>query len=196
MSEKHNFQVGDFVVYPTHGVGKILSDEIEQYAGTQIRVYVIIFENSNMTLRVPKLRACKAGLRPLSSDQSLQKALDILSGKKIKLNKGMWSKRVQQYENKINSGDITAIAEVIKELHSNIDKSERSYSEKMIYNDAIDRLAGEYAATFNMSISDAINKINDKLCQSFNKKFDVKSKSSLNIFQSLFTKTKAYIHML
>lgn len=164
MSEKHNFQVGDFVVYPTHGVGKILSDEIEQYAGTQIRVYVIIFENSNMTLRVPKLRACKAGLRPLSSDQSLQKALDILSGKKIKLNKGMWSKRVQQYENKINSGDITAIAEVIKELHSNIDKSERSYSEKMIYNDAIDRLAGEYAATFNMSISDAINKINDKLC--------------------------------
>ena len=75
----------------------------------------------------------------------------------------MWSKRVQQYENKINSGDIIAIAEVIKELHSNIEKSERSYSEKMIYNDAIDRLAGEYAATCKVKVSEAINKINNKL---------------------------------
>ena len=163
MSEKYSFQVGDFIVYPTHGVGKILSEDIEEYSGIRITVYVITFENSNMTLRVPKSRACKGGLRPLSSSQFLEKAFSILSGKKIKLNKGMWSKRVQQYENKINSGDIIAIAEVIKELHSNIEKSERSYSEKMIYNDAIDRLAGEYAATCKVKVSEAINKINNKL---------------------------------
>ena len=163
MSKQYSFQVGDFVVYPTHGVGKITSEETDKYGGIQVTVYVIIFENNNMILRIPKSRANKVGLRTLCSSQFLNKALDILAGRKTKLNKGMWSKRVQQYESKINSGNVVAIAEVIKELHSNVEKSERSYSEKIIYNDALERLAGEYAATCNVKLSDAINKINDKL---------------------------------
>ncbi len=163
MSKQYSFNIGDSVVYPTHGVGKILSEEIDNYGGIEIKVYVITFENNNMTLRIPQSRATKVGLRPLCSNEFLNKALDVLSGKKIKLNKGMWSKRVQQYETKINSGNVIAIAEVIKELHSNVEKSERSYSEKIIYNDALERLAGEYAAMCKVELEEAINKINDKL---------------------------------
>ena len=163
MSRQHSFQIGDSVVYPTHGVGKISAEKLDNYGGLEVLVYVITFENNDMTLRIPKARADKAGLRKLCSSEFLDKAFDILSGKKIKLHKGMWSKRVQQYENKINSGDIIAIAEVIKELHINAEKSERSYSEKIIYNDALERLAGEYAATCKVKMNEAINKINDKL---------------------------------
>ena len=151
------------MVYPTHGVGKISAEENDIYGDVEVKVYVIIFESNDMTLRIPKLRASKAGLRPLCSSEFLDKALDVLSGKKIKLHKGMWSKRVQQYESKINSGDIIAIAEVIKELHSNVDISERCYSEKFSYNDALGRLAGEYAATCKVQINEALTKINDKL---------------------------------
>lgn len=163
MSKQYGFQVGDSVVYPTHGVGKISAEENNTYGGIEVKVYVITFESNDMTLRIPKSRVDKAGLRPLCSSEFLDKALDVLSGKRIKLHKGMWSKRVQQYESKINSGDVIAIAEVIKELHSNIEKSERSYSEKIIYNDALERLAGEYAATCKVQMNEAINKINSKL---------------------------------
>jgi CarD family transcriptional regulator len=140
-----------------------MAEEEEQCAGIDVLVYVITFAGSSMTLRIPKSRANKVGLRHLSSDAFLNKALEVLSGNKIKLNKGMWSKRVQQYESKINSGDVMAIAEVIKELHSNVEKSERSYSEKVIYNDALTRLAGEYAATYKLDLNEAINKINAQL---------------------------------
>ena len=163
MSNQYGFRVGDPVVYPTHGVGKILSEETEQYNGVEVKLYVITFDNNSMTLRIPKSRATKVGLRPICSSKFLNKALDVLSGKKVRLNKGMWSKRVQQYESKINSGNVIAIAEVIKELHSNVEKSKRSYSEKIIYNDALERLAGEYAATCKVKLSEAINKINNKL---------------------------------
>lgn len=163
MSKQYSFQVGDSVVYPTHGVGKISAEENHSYGGVEVIVYVITFESNDMTLRIPKSRVDKAGLRPLCSSEFIDKALDVLSGDKIKLHKGMWSKRVQQYESKINSGNVVAIAEVIKELHSNVEKSERSYSEKIIYNDALERLANEYAATCKLEINEAINKINDKL---------------------------------
>lgn len=163
MSEQYSFQVGEYVVYPTHGVGKISSEENDTYGDLKIKVYVIVFESNSMTLRIPKSRADKVGLRPLCSNEFLGKALSILSGKKVKLHKGMWSKRVQQYENKINSGDVIAIAEVIKELHVNVEKSERSYSEKIIYNDALERLAGEYAATHKVGTREAVKIINDML---------------------------------
>jgi CarD family transcriptional regulator len=158
-----NFKIGDSVVYPTHGVGQITAEEEEEFAGVELSVYVITFHNSSMILRVPKSRAGKIGLRHLSSDKFLDDALKVLSGKKIKLHKGMWSKRVQQYEGKINSGDVIAIAEVIKELHGNVEKSERSYSEKVIYNDALERLAREYAATYNVELNKAIEKITETL---------------------------------
>ncbi len=163
MPKRRSFKIGDLVVYPTHGMGKIIAEEKEKYVGIEVQVYVITFDNVGMTLRLPKSKADAGELRHLSSNEFLDKALKILSGKKIRLHKGMWNKRVQLYESKINSGDVTAIAEVIKELHSNIEKTERSYTEKIIYNDALERLAIEYAATHKVELDKAINKINDTL---------------------------------
>ena len=167
MSKKHSFKIGQSVVYPTHGVGKILSEEVENCSGISIKVYVITFDSNNMTLRIPQSRTNRVGLRPICSNECLKKALNVLSGKKITLNKGMWSKRVQQYENRINSGDIIAIAEVVKELHSNIEKSARSYSEKIIYNDALERLASEYAAMHKITLTEAVKNISDRLNYNF-----------------------------
>jgi len=163
VTKTHNFEVGDFVVYPTHGVGKISSEEIDKYAGIQVKVYVITFKNSNMTLRIPKSSVAKTGLRSVCSHEYLRQALEVLSGKEIRLNKGMWSKRAQHYENKINSGNLICVAEVVKELHCNTEKSKRSYSERIIYNDALERLAEEYAVTKKVEIEEAITRINDKL---------------------------------
>ncbi|MFQ3306949.1 MAG: CarD family transcriptional regulator [Candidatus Midichloriaceae bacterium] len=157
------FKVGDSVVYPTHGVGEIIGEEKQSYSGIEILVYVINFAASNLILRIPIARVKKVGLRHIVSSKSFDKAFEVLSGRRIRMDKLMWSKRVQKYETKINSGDIIAIAEVIKELHCNAEKTDRSYSEKIIYNDAVERLAGEYAVINKLKLSEAINKISDKL---------------------------------
>ena len=163
MAKKRNFKVGDLVVYPAHGTGKIISEEKEKYVGIEIPVYVITFNSVDITLKIPKSKAETVGLRCLTSSKFLDKALDILSNKKIRSYTGMWNKRVQEYENKVNSGDIIAIAEVIKELHSDIEKAEGSYTEKTIYNDAVEKLAWEYAITHKVELDEAINKINTTL---------------------------------
>ena len=159
MTKQCNFKVGDLVVYPAHGTGKIISETKEKYAGIEVQVYVITFNNLDITLKVPKAKAKEVGLRHLTSTKFLDKALQVLSGKKVKSHINMWNKRIQQYESKANSGDIIAIAEVIKELHSDIEKQERSYTEKIIYNDALEKLAGEYAATHKVKLDEAIDKI-------------------------------------
>lgn len=140
------FQIDRYVVYPTHGVGKITDIETEELYGTTQSFFVIFFSGHKMTLRVPVERAKKAGLRPLSDGDDMDKAFKALSGKaKVKRNV-MWSKRQQLYESKINSGNIVYIAEVVRDLHPNVDLPDRSYSERMIYESAFDRLAGEVAA--------------------------------------------------
>lgn len=139
------FQAGRYVVYPTHGVGKIEAVENETICGTQQSFYVIYFDKERMKLRVPVNRAKVAGLRPLSGGDDLKKAFSTLDGK-AKISRGMWSKRAQEYERKINSGDIVSIAEVVRDLHRNVDQPDRSYSERMIYESALDRLSGEVAA--------------------------------------------------
>ena len=159
MPKECNFKVGDLVVYPAHGTGKIVSEEKEKYAGIEVQVYIITFSNIDITLKVPKAKTKEVGLRHLTSIKFLDQALKVLSGKKVKSHINMWNKRIQQYENKVNSGDVIAIAEVIKELHSDIEKEERSYTEKIIYNDALEKLAGEYAATHKIKLNKAINKI-------------------------------------
>ena len=142
------FKVGDIVVYPSHGVGKITGEETQVIAGIEMKLYVISFDKDKMILRVPKTRAEKAGLRHLSSSDDFQKALITLQSK-AKVSKGMWSKRAQEYETKINSGNVLAIAEVLRDLHKNIDDPNRSYSEQMIYKSALQRLAHEFAAAAN-----------------------------------------------
>jgi CarD family transcriptional regulator len=152
-----NFKIGDSVVYPSHGVGTVVAEESQIILGTEQRFYVVTFEKDKMTLKVPKSRAEKAGLRNLSSSDDLEKALITLKSK-AKSAKGMWSKRAQEYEGKINSGNVLAIAEVLRDLHKNVDDPNRSYSERMIYEAAFERFAGEYAVTANLVFEEA-NKI-------------------------------------
>ncbi len=142
---KSEFKVGSYVVYPTHGVGKIIGEETQSIGEHQLKVFVIAFERDKMTLRVPVHRAETAGLRTISSNDNIDKALKTLKGK-AKAARGMWSRRAQEYEAKINSGCLISVAEVVRDLHKNMDQSERSYSERMIYESAFNRMVGELAA--------------------------------------------------
>lgn len=143
---KAAFKVGEYVVYPTHGVGKITGKEAETIGDYELQVFVINFEKDKMTLRVPVNRAEAAGLRAVSGDAEVKKALTTLKGR-ARTSRGMWSRRAQEYEAKINSGNIVSVAEVVRDLHKNVDQSERSYSERMIYETALNRLVGEVAAS-------------------------------------------------
>ncbi len=143
--DKKGFAVGDYVVYPTHGVGRITGVESEVIGEYELKVFVIAFERDKMILRVPVGRAATAGLRGISGTEDITRALTTLKGR-AKTARGMWSRRAQEYEAKINSGNIVMIAEVVRDLHKNVDQSERSYSERMIYETAMNRLTGEVAA--------------------------------------------------
>lgn len=139
------FNVGKKVVYPAHGVGEIVAEERQKVAGQELRLFVIDFPRDKMTLRVPVSRAKASGLRVLSNDNDVQKAVSVLKGR-ARPGRGMWSRRAKEYEDKINSGNILHIAEVVRDLHKNVDDPDRSYSERIIYESALDRLAGEFAA--------------------------------------------------
>ena len=155
---KANFIVGEYVVYPTHGVGKIMGHESEKIGDYELKVFVIAFEKDKMTLRVPVGRAEAAGLRSISTNDQITKALSTLKGR-AKIARGMWSRRAQEYEAKINSGNLVAIAEVVRDLHKNVDQSERSYSERMIYETALHRLSGEVAASEKVDVKAAQDKL-------------------------------------
>lgn len=139
------YKVGNHVVYPTHGVGKIMAEETQMIGDIELRMLVISFEKDKMTLRVPVSRATAAGLRPVSTTEQMKKVFITLKTR-ARTSRGMWSRRAQEYETKINSGNIHFIAEVVRDLHQNVDQSERSYSERMIYESALARLVGELAA--------------------------------------------------
>ncbi len=153
-----DFKVGGKVVYPAHGVGIITDQEIQLVAGTELSVYVISFEKEKMILRVPITRAKVAGLRVLSNDNDVMKAIQTLKGR-AKPGRGMWSRRAQEYESKINSGNIISIAEVVRDLHKNVDDPDRSYSERVIYESALNRLAGEFAAVNHVDVIEATDKL-------------------------------------
>jgi len=154
----NEFKVGSYVVYPTHGVGKIMAEETQKIGDVSLKVFVISFEKDKMTLRVPVHRANAAGLRNISSNEDITKAFSTLKGR-ARISKGMWSKRAQEYETKINSGNIVSIAEVVRDLHRNVDQSERSYSERMIYESAFSRLTSEIAAAEQLEQKDATEKL-------------------------------------
>ena len=139
------FACGDFVVYPTHGVGRISAIEDQEVAGYQLRLFVVRFDKEKMTLRIPVGKAEVAGLRKLASRQQIDVAITTLKGRS-RVNRAMWSRRAQEYEAKINSGDPVSIAEVVRDLHRNAGQPDQSYSERQIYEAALDRLAREVAA--------------------------------------------------
>ena len=140
-----SFDVGDYVVYPKHGVGRVIELQSTDIAGMQLELYVLRFEKEKMTLRVPTNKAESVGMRKLSSDKTMQEALATLKGKP-KVKRTMWSRRAQEYEAKINSGDLISIAEVVRDLHRAENQPEQSYSERQLYESALDRMAREVAA--------------------------------------------------
>ena len=131
-SKKLDFRPNEFVVYPAHGVGQIVSVEEQEVAGFSLEMFVISFEKDKMTLRVPTHKAIEIGLRNLSSPETINQAMRTLKGK-AKVKRAMWSRRAQEYEQKINSGDLIAIAEVVRDLHRTDDQREQSYSERQLY---------------------------------------------------------------
>ncbi len=161
MSKDLEFKIGERVVYPSHGVGEIIDVEAQMIADTSLRVYVISFPQDKMTLRVPINRASAVGLRTLVTKGAVDEVYTILQGKPKRGNK-MWSRRAQEYETKINSGEISAIAEVVRDLYKNVD-NDRSYSERTIYESALGRLASEIAILENISESESAAKLIDLL---------------------------------
>ena len=144
-SKKLDFSPKEFVVYPAHGVGQIISVESQEVAGLTLELFVISFEKDKMTLRVPTNKATDIGMRALSSPDVIAHAMKTLKGK-AKVTRAMWSRRAQEYEQKINSGDLIAIAEVVRDLHRTDDQREQSYSERQLYEAALERLTREVAA--------------------------------------------------
>ncbi|MGI4776021.1 MAG: CarD family transcriptional regulator [Janthinobacterium lividum] len=165
MSIKFEFNIGDRVVYPSHGVGEIINIEPQKVGDTEIMFYVISFPRDKMIVRVSVKRATASGLRTLADRSDLSAVYDIL--KRVKLSKNtnkMWSRRAVEYGNKINSGNIVALAEVVRDLYKN-SESERSYSERTIYESALNRLAREVAALETIELSEATNKLIEYLEQ-------------------------------
>jgi CarD family transcriptional regulator len=141
----HDFSIGDHVVYPAHGVGQVQGIETQEVGGLALELYVITFDHEKMTLRVPTRKAKTAGLRPLAANDVVTQALTTLKGR-ARVKRTMWSRRAQEYEAKINSGDLISIAEVVRDLHRADNQPEQSYSERQLYESALDRMAREVAA--------------------------------------------------
>jgi CarD family transcriptional regulator len=156
------FHEGDHVVYPTHGVGKVERIATEEIAGHKLELIHITFEENRMTLRVPVAKARTAGLRKLATRKLFEEALNVLKGR-ARIKRTMWSRRAQEYEAKINSGDPLAIAEVVRDLHRNAGQPDQSFSERQIYEAAMERLAAELAALDKTDKATAATKLTDFL---------------------------------
>lgn len=153
-----NFIAGDYVVYPKHGVGRVVELQKSEIAGMALELYVLRFEKERMTLRVPTNKAESVGMRKLSSDKTMREALATLKGKP-KVKRTMWSRRAQEYEAKINSGDLVSISEVVRDLFRADDQPEQSYSERQIFEAAASRLARELAAMEQLDEPKALEKL-------------------------------------
>lgn len=161
-SKKYDFRPNEFVVYPSHGVGKVIRIEEQEVAGTKLELFVIAFEKDKMTLRVPTNKAIEVGMRSLSSPDTVTRAMTTLKGK-ARVKRAMWSRRAQEYEQKINSGDLISIAEVVRDLHRTDDQREQSYSERQLYEAALERLTREVAAVAGSEEMDAQMQIDEVL---------------------------------
>jgi CarD family transcriptional regulator len=163
--QRKGFRTNEQIVYPAHGVGRIVSIDEEEFAGAKLELFVINFEKDKMTLRVPTEKLERVGMRKLSEDRVVNKALTTLKGK-ARVKRTMWSRRAQEYEAKINSGSLVSIAEVVRDLYRSESQPEQSYSERQLYEAALDRMAREVAAVQKLDEESAIAKIDDVLSKS------------------------------
>ncbi len=156
------FATGDHVVYPTHGVGRIVETETQTIAGQDLHLFVITFEKDRMTLRLPIAKVKNSGLRKLATRKEMLAALTRLKGRS-RARRTMWSRRAQEYEAKINSGDPNSIAEVVRDLYRNAGQPDQSYSERQIYQAALDRLAREFAVIEKIDETTAAQRLEQML---------------------------------
>ena len=161
-NDNFNFTKGDFVVYPAHGVGQIEGVETQTIGGMDVSLYAISFEKERMRLKIPVIKAESSGLRKLSTSTHIDDAIKTLKGR-ARIRRTMWSRRAQEYEMIINSGDPIAIAEVLRDLRRPKDDTEQSYSERQIYQSALERLARELAAIESISEKQAAEQLEDVL---------------------------------
>ncbi len=161
-AKKSEFRPNDFVVYPSHGVGRIVRIEEQEVAGTKLELFVISFDKDKMTLRVPTAKANSVGMRSLSTPDIVDQALKTLKGR-ARVKRAMWSRRAQEYEQKINSGDLISIAEVVRDLHRADDQPEQSYSERQLYEAALERLTRELAAVEKIEEDVAAERVGEML---------------------------------
>ncbi|MDA0902452.1 MAG: CarD family transcriptional regulator [Proteobacteria bacterium] len=158
MKKEKDFKTGDFAIYPSHGIGKILKSEKIEIANHKTKILTMYFEKEKLTIKVPVSQIEKIGMRHLTTKAQMDEVFDILRSGVKKL-KGMWSRRAQEYESKINSGDVILLAEVLRDLTRDIEDGDRSYSERIIYETATYRLASEYAAIYGVPFEEAKDKI-------------------------------------
>ncbi len=159
---RHDFSVGDKVVYPAHGVGTVAAIETQEVAGYTLEVFVVTFDHEKMTLRVPTKKAKVAGLRHLAVEAVMSQALVTLKGR-ARIKRTMWSRRAQEYEAKINSGCLVSLAEVVRDLYRSDSQPEQSYSERQLYESALDRMAREVAAIEKIDRDAAVAILNKNL---------------------------------
>ncbi|MBV9531085.1 MAG: CarD family transcriptional regulator [Bradyrhizobium sp.] len=165
LTQRQGFKTNEFVVYPAHGVGQILAIEEQEIAGSRLELFVINFIKDKMTLRVPTAKVANVGMRKLSDPALIRKALETLRGR-ARVKRTMWSRRAQEYEAKINSGDIVAIAEVVRDLYRSESQPEQSYSERQLYEAALDRLSREIAVVQHSTETEAVKEIESQLAKS------------------------------
>jgi CarD family transcriptional regulator len=165
LTQRQGFKTNEFVVYPAHGVGQILAIEEQEIAGAKLELFVINFIKDKMTLRVPTAKVANVGMRKLSDPTLVKKALETLKGR-ARVKRTMWSRRAQEYEAKINSGDIVAIAEVVRDLYRSESQPEQSYSERQLYEAALDRLSREIAVVQHSTETEAVKEIESQLAKS------------------------------
>jgi CarD family transcriptional regulator len=163
-TQRQGFKTNEFIVYPAHGVGQIISIEEQEVAGAKLELFVINFVKDKMTLRVPTAKIVSVGMRKLAEPPLVKRALETLKGR-ARIKRTMWSRRAQEYEAKINSGDIVAIAEVVRDLFRSDTQPEQSYSERQLYEAALDRLSREISAVQRITETEAIKEIEAALAK-------------------------------
>jgi CarD family transcriptional regulator, regulator of rRNA transcription len=163
-TQRQGFKTNEYIVYPAHGVGQITSIEEQEVAGYKLELFVISFIKDKMTLRVPTAKIAAVGMRKLAEPNMVRRALETLKGR-ARIKRTMWSRRAQEYEAKINSGDITAIAEVVRDLYRSDQQPEQSYSERQLYEAALDRLSREIAAVQRITETEAVKEIEAALAK-------------------------------
>lgn len=161
-SQRQGFKTSEFIVYPAHGVGQITAIEEQEVAGHKLELFVIEFDKDKMRLKVPVAKAATIGMRKLAENELVERSLKVVQGR-ARIKRTMWSRRAQEYDAKINSGDLISIAEVVRDLYRADNQPEQSYSERQLYEAALDRMAREIAAVNKLSETEAVRLIETNL---------------------------------